>query len=64
MAGDASFEPVNVPIAFEAGRFESNFQINLREDYYMRIELDDVRTTGRATTRKSATGIDYVRTWS
>ncbi len=35
------FEPVNLPISLRTARIETNFQINLREDYRMLIDLDD-----------------------
>jgi biopolymer transport protein ExbD len=33
------FEPVNTPITLHEGRFETEFRLNLREEYAMQIEL-------------------------
>lgn len=35
------FEPLRIPISLQTGRFETEFRVNLREEYGMQIRVDD-----------------------
>jgi hypothetical protein len=52
-----TFGPVNRPVLLEAGKVQTEyFTINLREDYHVRLDVQQTTTTGRMRSAYSGGG--------